>query len=205
MKITFLEGGRTEGEGERILSRLHAQCRAWCRALFQDPEPKSTVGHLTDWITQGPLKTNFLKSIIMLRLKFFSFLQSPLVRDGFGNHCQLMKSDGNLRSAAIWLNLLCKIAVPLQRTYHLKLGNLGPGDSVRGKWLVYFPLVRTSVLLNPTLLYHEIVAISIKSLFWSTCLKPLEPRPQSLWLSETQLTLSVWCQPLPFCSWVFWW
>ena len=53
---------------ERILSRLHAQCRAWSKALSQDPrswlQPKSK-SYLTDWGTQEPYN-NLLKTKVSL-------------------------------------------------------------------------------------------------------------------------------------------
>ena len=69
-------GGGAEGR-ERILSRLHAQCSAWCGArhgavlglnpitLGSWPEPKSRVRHSTDWATQVPLAWNCMASFIV--------------------------------------------------------------------------------------------------------------------------------------------
>ena len=52
-------GAGSEGEREWIWSRLFAPCWAWQGAPSHDleirPEPKSTVGHLTNWATQTPL------------------------------------------------------------------------------------------------------------------------------------------------------
>ena len=50
-------GGRTEGERERISSRLHAQCRAWPEAQSLTPEWKPRAGCSTDWATQAPCRT----------------------------------------------------------------------------------------------------------------------------------------------------
>ena len=36
--FVFLTGERGEAEGERVISRLHAQRKAWCRAQSHNPE-----------------------------------------------------------------------------------------------------------------------------------------------------------------------
>ena len=55
-------GGGGAEEGERIPSRLPAECRDWCgvpMTLRPWPEQKSRIGRLTDWVTRAALLGHF--------------------------------------------------------------------------------------------------------------------------------------------------
>lgn len=69
-------GGGAEGarERERIPSKFHAQCPAWCRlhlmTLKSWTEPNSRVGCSTDWATQGASRCHPLYKNLKIFLSF---------------------------------------------------------------------------------------------------------------------------------------